>query len=164
MNLGNVKRRDAPIGRWVWLLPIAYSAHVVEEAFGGRGLAAWIVDLGGVRFSIAGLLGINLVGLAVIAAVTWASRRSPAWRWALVSGGTILFVNGISHVAASAAMRYYVPGMWTGIAFYIPLGAALLLRVRRVMSPRPFWAAVAAGFAIHAAVLWVVFGTPGLRP
>ena len=164
MNLGNVKRRDVPIGRWVWLLPIAYSAHVVEEAFGGHGLAAWMIDLGGVRFSIAGFLGINLAGLAIIAAATWASRRSPAWRWALVSGGTILFVNGISHVAASAAMRYYVPGMWTGIAFYIPLGAALLLRVRRVMSPRPFWAAAAAGFAIHAAVLWVVFGTSGLHP
>jgi len=162
MNPVSAPRRNGSIGRWVWLLPLAYSAHVVEEAFGGHGLAAWIIDLGGVRFSIAGLLGINLVGLAIVAAATWASRRWPAWRWALVSGGAILFVNGISHVAASAAMRYYVPGMWTGIAFYIPLGAALLLRVRRVMSPRLFWAAAAAGFAIHAVVLWVVLGMPGL--
>jgi hypothetical protein len=162
MKPGSAAPRNGSIGPWVWMLPIAYSAHVVEEAFGGHGLAAWIVDLGGVRFSIAGFLGINLVALAVIAAVTWASRRSTAWRWGLVSGGAILFVNGISHVAASAAMRYYVPGMWTGIAFYIPLGAALLLRVRRVMSPRLFWAAAAAGFAIHALVLWIVFGMPGL--
>ncbi|MFA4948459.1 MAG: HXXEE domain-containing protein [Candidatus Krumholzibacteriia bacterium] len=162
MNLESVTRQDAPLGRWVWLLPIAYAFHVIEEGYGGRGLVGWMIERGGVRLSMAGFLGVNLVGLTIIAAATWGSRRRPSWRWTLASAGTILLVNGITHVAASVAVRYYVSGMWTGIALYIPLGAVLLFRARRLVSSRIFWAAVAVGFVIHATVLWVVFGAPGL--
>ncbi len=161
-NGGGIAHRAAPVGRWVWLLPPAYAFHVLEEAYGGSGLIGWMIGHGGVRFSMATFLGVNLAGLAIIAAATGAAWRRPSWRWTLASAGTILLVNGVSHVAASLVVRYYVSGMWTGIALYIPLGAALLFRVRRLARPREFWAAVAAGFAIHAAVLWVVFGLPGL--
>ncbi|MCX5752370.1 MAG: HXXEE domain-containing protein [Candidatus Krumholzibacteria bacterium] len=162
MNLENVIRRDAAVGRWVWLLPLAYAIHVIEEAYGGRGLLGWMIERGGLRLSIADFLGVNFVGLAIIAVATWGARRRQSWLWTLASAGAILLVNGMSHIAASAAVRYYVSGMWTGIAIYIPLGAVLLFRVRRLVRPRVFWAAVAVGFVIHAAVLWVVFGAPGL--
>jgi hypothetical protein len=161
MNEGTFPRRAALIGRWVWLLPAAYACHVMEEAYGGSGLIGWMIERGGPRQPMAVFLGINLVGFAFTGAAAWAARRSSSWLWPLASAGTILFMNGLSHVAASIAMRYYVSGMWTGIALYIPLGAALLLRVRRLVRPRVFWAAVAAGFLIHAAVLWIaVFGSP----
>jgi hypothetical protein len=137
---------------------LAYAAHVAEEAFGGHGLAEWIIARGGLRLSVAGFIGLNVVGLAIITLATWAALRSPVWRWTLVSGGTILFVNGVCHVVASAAMRYYVPGMWTGLALYIPFGGALILYVRCIVSPRVFGLAIVAGFLIHAVVLWVVFG------
>ena len=162
MSPENVTRRDAPVGRWVWLLPLAYALHVIEEGYGGRGLVEWMMERGGLRFSMASFLGVNLVGLTILAAFAGGARRRPSWRWALASAGTILFVNGISHVAASVAARHYVPGMWTGIAIYVPLGAVVLLRARRLVRPRVFWAALAAGFVIHAAVLWIVFGAPGL--
>ena len=163
MNPENAARRDETIGRWVWLLPAAYAFHVIEEGFGGRGLVEWMIARGGLRLSMASFLGANLVGLAIIAVATWGSRTRPSWRWVLASAGTILFVNGLSHVAASVGVGYYVPGMWTGIAFYLPLGAILLARMRRLVRPKVFWAAIGAGFAIHAAVLWwFVFGAPGL--
>jgi hypothetical protein len=133
---------------------------MLEEAYGGCGLVGWMIERGSLRLSIADFLGLSLLGFAIIAAVTWAARRRASWLWALASAGTILFVNGISHVATSIAVRGYVSGLWTGIVFYIPLGAALLIRVRRFVRPRVFWAAVAAGFVIHAVVLWVVFGAP----
>jgi hypothetical protein len=162
VNLDDGARRNASIGRWIWLLPLAYAIHVIEEGYGGRGLVGWMIERGGLPLSMAMFLGINLVGLAILAIATWGSRKRPSWTWTLVSAGTILFVNGIAHVAASVAVRDYVSGMLTGIALYIPLGAVLLLRVRRLVRPRVFWAAVAVGFVIHAAVLWVVFGAPGL--
>jgi hypothetical protein len=162
MTLQNVAHQDASLGKWVWLLPLAYGFHVIEEGYGGRGLVGWMIERGGLHLSMASFLGVNLVGLAIIAVATWGARTRPPWRWALASSGTILLVNGMSHVAASAAVRYYVPGMWTGIVFYIPLGAVLLFRMRRRVRPRIFWAAVAVGFMIHAAVLWVVLGAPGL--
>jgi hypothetical protein len=161
-SIDTVAHRDEALGRWVWLLPLAYALHVIEEGYGGRGLVGWMIERGGLRLTMAMFLGINLVGLASIAIATWGSRKRPSWTWTLASAGTILFVNGIAHVAASVAVRDYVSGMLTGIALYIPLGAVLLLRVRRLVRPRVFWAAVAVGFVIHAAVLWIVFGAPGL--
>jgi hypothetical protein len=162
MNSENVMRRDAPLGRWIWLLPLVYAIHMLEEAFGGGGLVEWMIERGSLRFSIAVFLGLSFLGFAAIAAATWGARRWPLLRWTLACAGTILLVNGVTHVAASVAVRYYVPGLLTGIAFYIPLSAVLLFRVRRLVRPRVFWAAVIAGFVIHAAVLWVVFGAPGL--
>ena len=162
MNPENSTRRDAPLGRWIWLLPLAYAIHMLEEAYGGSGLVEWMTERGAIRLSVAVFLGLSFVGFAIIAVATGGARMRPSWRWALASAGTILLVNGVSHVATSVAVRYYVPGLWTGIAFYIPLGAVLLFRVRRLVRPRVFWAAVIAGFVIHAAVLWVVFGAPGL--
>lgn len=150
-----------PIGKWIWLLPLAYAAHVMEEAYGGHGLIGWMNERGGIHLSMAAFLGLNLIGVAIIAAATWGARMHRLWQWPLASAGTILFMNGLSHVVASIVTRHYVSGMWTGIVFYIPLGAALLLRVQRLVSPLVFRAAIAAGFAIHAAVLWVVvFGSP----
>jgi hypothetical protein len=154
MNRENAERFAAPVGRWVWLLPLAYALHVMEEAYGGSGLVGWMIDRGG--------LGVNLVGVSFMAIAARVARRRSGWLWPLASAGTILLVNGVSHVAASVAARYYVSGMWTGIALYMPLGAVLLIRTRRLVRPRVFWAAVAVGFVIHAAVLWVVFGAPGL--
>jgi hypothetical protein len=162
MNRENAARRDAPLGWWIWLLPLSYALHVMEEGYGGRGLVGWMIERGGLHLSMAGFLGVNLVGLAIIAVASWGARTRPSWRWTLASAGTILLVNGIAHVAASFAVRYYVSGMLTGVVLYIPMGSILLLRVRRLVRPRVFWAAVGTGFAIHAAVLWVVFGLPGL--
>jgi len=151
----------APVGRWIWLLPLAYALHVIEEAYGGSGLIGWMSARGGPRLSMAAFLGVNLAGFSLTAAAAWAARMRAAWLWLMPAAGSILFMNGLSHVAASIASRHYVSGMWTGIAIYIPLGGALLLRVQRLMDRRVFWAAVAVGFAIHAAVLWiVVFGSP----
>ncbi len=153
--------REAPIGRWIWLLPAAYAFHVMEEAYGGHGLIGWMNERGGIHLSMAAFLCLNLIGLAIVAVATWGARMHRLWQWPLASAGTILFMNGLSHVAASIATRHYVSGMWTGILFYVPLGAALLLRVQRLVSPLIFWAAVSVGFVIHAAVLWiVVFGSP----
>ena len=162
MNPGNVTCRDAPVGRWIWLLPPAYAIHMLEEAYGGSGLVGWMIERGSLRLSIASFLGLSFASVAILVAATWGARKRPAWRWTLASAGTILLVNGVTHIAASAIGRCYVPGLWTGIAFYLPLGAVLLIRMRRLMRPRIFRAAVAAGFAIHAAVLWIVFGAPGL--
>jgi hypothetical protein len=133
----------------------------MEEAYGGHGLIGWMNERGGIHLSMAAFLGVNLVGLAIIAAATWGARMHRLWQWPLASAGTILFMNGLSHVAASIASRQYVSGMWTGIAIYLPLGAVLLMRVRRLVRPGVFRAAVAFGFAIHAVTLWiVVFGSP----
>jgi len=155
--------RNQPVGPWAWLLPVAYAVHVVEEAFGGRGFTQWMAAGGGLHLSITEFIALNSVGISVLCLVAWAARESPAWRWLLVGGATILFVNGICHVAVCVATQGYVPGMWTGLVLYMPLGAVLLFVMRRLVPPRLFWLGVACGFIIHGTVIWMVLRMPGFE-
>ncbi len=164
MNPSDDRRRGASVGIWIWSLPATYAVHVAEEAFGGHGLMQWMAAGGGARLSLATFLGLNLVGAGILCLAAWAARRSSVWRWPVVSGATILFVNGLAHVAICLTIRSYVPGVWTGLFLYVPVGCALLFRLRRLMSPRLFATAIAAGLVIHGVVLWLVLRMPGFRP
>jgi Protein of unknown function with HXXEE motif len=164
MSLMGDQKRNQSIGMWAWLLPAAYASHAAEEAFGGHGLMGWMAAGGGVRLSLAAFIGLNLVGAGALCLAAWAARRWTIWRWPMVSGATIVLVNGIWHGAVCVMTRSYVPGILTGLFLYVPLGGILLLRLRRLVSPWLFVSAIAIGFMIHGVVLWLVLRMPGFQP
>ena len=155
--------RSESVGMWAWFLPAAYVCHMAEEAFGGHGIMGWMAAGGGVRLSLAAFIGSSLVGAGGMCLAAWAGRKSKVWRWLLVSGATIIFVNGIWHIAICMMTRGYIAGIWTGLILYVPVGGILLFRLRRLMSPWLFAVAIAIGIIIHEATLWIVLRTPGLR-
>jgi hypothetical protein len=163
MNLYSDQDQAEFVGMWAWFLPAAYAFHMAEEAFGGHGLMEWMAAGGGMRLSMAAFLGLSLIGGGILCLAAWAARRSKVWRWPLVSGATIIFVNGIWHIAICLMTRSYVPGIWTGLFLYVPLGGILLLRLRRLMSPRLFATAIVIGMVIHGVVLWLVLRMPGFQ-
>lgn len=164
MSQGKLERRRDSLGLWVWVLPAVYAIHVTEEAFGGSGLMGWMSAGGGVRLSLAQFAGLNLVGIVFLCLATGAARRWERWRWLLVTGATIVLANGAAHGLISAATRSYVPGLWSGLALYIPIGALFLIHLWRGVSRLLYAIAVAAGFGIHGAVIWIVLRLPGFRP
>jgi hypothetical protein len=147
-------------GMWAWLLPAAYVCHVVEEAFGGHGLMEWMAAGGGVQLSLGEFIGVNVIGASILCLVAWAARRWRSWQWPLVSGAAIFLTNGIWHILVCVTTRSYIPGVWTGLFLYMPLGGFLLYWLRRVMSLRVFVAAIVLGIVIHRITLWLVLGTP----
>lgn len=151
------------LGAWVWLVPAANLVHIVEEAFGGHGLMEWMAVGGGVDWSLARFLGINMVGLGMLCLAAWASRRWKAWRWPLVTGATIFIANGIWHAAICAMTRSYIPGVVTGLVLYVPLGCLVMYRLRQFISPRAYIVAIVIGMLIHAAVIWFVLQMPGFQ-
>ena len=163
MNPSSDRNRNESVGMWAWLLPAAYAVHVVEEAFGGRGFMEWMAAGGGVRLSLAAFLGLNLVGAGMLCLAAWAARKTKVVRWPLASGAAIVFMNGVWHAAICAITRSYIPGVVTGLIVYVPVGCILVLRLRRLMSPWIFTAAIAIGFVIHGVVLWLVLRMPGFE-
>jgi hypothetical protein len=163
MSHSNSQHRNELVGWWAWYLPAAYGFHVVEEAFGGSGLMEWMAAGGGVRLSLSEFIGLNLVGALIMCLAAWAARKSKVWRWPLASGATIVFVNGICHIAVCVMTRSYVPGVWTGLLLYLPVGGILLFRLRHIMSPRLFASAIAIGMAIHGITIWLVLRMPGFQ-
>jgi hypothetical protein len=163
MHLSSDHDRSESVGMWAWFLPAAYVCHVAEEAFGGHGLMEWMAAGGGVRLSMAVFLGLNAVGAGMMCVAAWAARRSKVWRWPLVSGAAVIFVNGIWHIAICVMTRSYIPGVWTGLFLYVPVGGILLFWLRRLMSPWLFASAIAIGIMIHGATLWLVLRMPGFQ-
>ena len=147
-------------GMWAWLLPAAYIIHVVEEAFGAGGLMDWMAAGGGVRLSLGEFIGVNVIGASILCLAAWAARRRRSWQWPLVSGAAIILTNGIWHMAVCMTMRSYVPGVWTGLLLYVPLGGLLLYWLRPVTSLRVLASAIVLGIVIHRVTLWLVLGTP----
>ena len=163
MSYSSDQDRNELVGLWVWFLPAAYVSHVAEEAFGGDGLMEWMAAGGGYRLSLAEFIGLNLAGAGILCLAAWAAGKSKVWRWPLVSGATVIFVNGICHIAVCVMTRSYVPGVWTGIFLYVPVGGALLFRLRRLMPPSLFASAITFGILIHGVTLWLVLRMPGFQ-
>ena len=151
------------MGMWAWLLPAAYLVHVTEEAFGGHGLMEWIAAGGGVNLSLAEFLGINRVGAGSLCLAAWAARKWKVWRWPLVSGATIFVTNGIWHIAICVMTRSYIPGVWTGLFLYIPLGCIVILRLRHLILQRIIIFAIVVGMVIHGVTIWLVLRMPGFQ-
>lgn len=163
MNISNGENQSESVGMWAWILPAAFLAHMAEEAFGGNGLMEWMAAGGGVRLSMAEFLGLTLAGAGMLCLAAWAARRSKVWRWPLVSGATIFVANGIWHIAICMMTRTYIPGLWTGLLLYIPVGGILFLRLRHLMPPWLFASATVIGMMIHGATLWLVLRMPGFQ-
>jgi len=56
--------------------------------------------------------------------------------------------------------RSYVPGVWTGLLLYVPVGGVLLFKLRRAMSPWVLATAIIIGVVIHRVTLWLVLQVP----
>ena len=142
--------RDAAL---LWLFPPAYLAHLAEEWWGGPGFPAWFAAIAGRPLPRPAFLAINAVAFAaLIAGVRAASRRESAG-WMAIAIGTVVSLNALLHVAGSVLTGSYSPGLITGVVLYLPLGQLLLVRALLQVESSRFSTGVAAGVAVHVAVI-----------
>lgn len=132
------QRAAALRGRWLWLFPASYAIHIAEEGLAGERFYRWIGRVTGREISPAVFAGVNLAyEAAMVAAVRRARAREDA-AWVVPALGTITAVNGIGHLAGSAATRSYSPGTVSGLGVWAPLGVFAVVRSRQLL-PRPVW-------------------------
>lgn len=138
----------------VWLLPLAYALHMLEEWFGG--FPEWIALVIGSPLPRPAFLAINAVAftLAIIASRRATARESAGWMTIAVA--TVLLVNGLAHILGTLVTRTYSPGLFTGIVLYLPLAQLTLLRAWSQAEGGSFAGGVLAGLAVHALVPLVV--------
>jgi len=149
--------RQQRIGWWLLALPASYLAHLCEEWWGGEGFASWMTRVAGAPISETRFIIVNGVAAPLFVVGTVLAITKPWWAWFAVTFGTIVVVNGLLHVLGSLGTGSYSPGVVTGSALYLPLGAIALRSGRARTSEAAFWAAVAIGVAIHGLVAIVAF-------
>lgn len=152
---------SSPTGPWVWLFPLAYGLHIVEEyAFH---FPAYVANVSGMHISNSGFLFLNAVfWLLTVAAICIVLAR-PSQVWLVITLAAVLCINAAVHVLGSIVTATYSPGTVTGVLLYVPLVVYALRRVLPHVSRGIAMRAVALGAAIHAGV-FLLAANPSLMP
>lgn len=125
---------------WLWLFPLAYFLHIIEEIKGvGHEInlsldvflilsaAAWLLMICGIvlaqRFGFPNFMGVCL--------------------------GSTFFLNGLWHIFHSLTQRGYDAGLISGIVIFIPLGLATLISLRNSMRVQRYVVGVVVGMVIQ---------------
>ena len=114
-------------GLWVWLFPLAYGLHIVEEYW--FHFPAYVANLSGRHISNPQFLLINAIfWLFMVAAVVLVLAR-PSWAWLVVTLATVLGINAALHIVSSVVTFTYSPGTVTAALLYVPLVVYALRQV-----------------------------------
>lgn len=141
-----------------WLFPLTYLIHVAEEYLAGVALATSPSKIRGANLTPAQFLTINGVGVLLMIAGMFISRRLKFRSWLIVCLGMVVLVNGLFHVAAGLRIAEYNPGLISGLSIWIPLGIITLICLKKRVRPGRYWAALAIGIIINVIVLVIALG------
>ena len=109
-----------------WLLPVSIFFHQLEEYFGDFPL--WYSNLLNAQLSNQDFLVINGVGLFIF--TVWAlSYYFSKNNLILAALGTLVFVNGWTHLLLSIFTYAYSPGTITSVVLFIPLGFIIFRKI-----------------------------------
>lgn len=132
-------------GPWLWAFPVAYVAHAVEEVAGGEGYASWVTRLRGQSLSEAALVEIHLLLAVACAAAVLVARRRRRFYWLVTGIAGVYLGNALLHLILTLGTASYSPGLWSGLAIWLPLGAMTWSRAWSRLSAADLrWGAVIA--------------------
>lgn len=138
---------------WIWLFPLTYLVHAMEEYWCGEGFYRWVGRIIGRGMTPEQFISINSFGWLLMVASILLLRKTPSVRWLTLSLATIVFVNGFAHLAFSIWTKTYSPGVVSGVLLWMPLGAATFYRAWRKVTRRSFISGVMVGAAIHGLLI-----------
>ena len=105
--------------RIVWLFPVAYALHVLEEL---PHFTNWARQYANASFTMRNYLTVHITGVIVAVAAPLLIRYFPNRAVILVFFTFVftpaLFFNIIFHASATAVFRAYSPGLLTAITIY----------------------------------------------
>jgi hypothetical protein len=142
--------RKHRLGRLPWLLPLTHLLHAAEEYFGD--FPGWFNRVAGSSLTPERFLELNaLFFLAMVIVVGLALSFRPLLGL-LVPLATVILLNAALHLGGTLITGVYSPGSITGVLVWAPLGATLLVKLRKEVSRPTFALGVGAGLVLHALV------------
>lgn len=143
-------------GSGVWLFPLSYLAHILEEWLAGERFYFWVRRITGRTMSPRAFFVINGIFLAAMTSGVVLVRTRQAV-WLVPTLGLIVGLNGLGHLLGAVATRTYSPGLVTGGLVWIPLGWVAVMSSTLWLSPSSWWLGAFLGVLITALVFGVGF-------
>ena len=146
-----------PFRKVIWLMPAAYSLHIVEEYLGG--FPEWVThDVHGRFDDIAFALN-NFMFMAILVALVYVNfrNRTFARSFALVVFASAnLFWDALFHLAMTPIVDRYSPGVVTAMLLYYPICLLIgtVVIKEKILTGRQFILALSGGLALFGFVVW----------
>ena len=137
---------------WPLLFPLTYLIHIAEEYYGGGGFPVWSARYLDFQLTPERFLALNGVGWIAMVVASLIAVWRPSARWMVVPLATAASINGCAHAVASLVTTSYSPGVISGIALWVPLGAVTLWRGYRDLQSGLFWTGIGIGVVLHGIV------------
>jgi len=133
-----------------WFLPIAYLFHLADEYF--TGFPGWFSGIFKVDLSLNDFIIINSFGFTTTVVATALYSLNKLNDSVVVVLGTLFFVNGVVHIAATIFTASYSPGTLSACLLYLPLGYLIYKKIFSLLTYRQKSLSIAAGFFIQIIV------------
>jgi hypothetical protein len=116
---------------WLWLFPLTYLLHAIEEV-GGVGA------LNGINLSLRVFLILSMAVCLLMIFSIFLAQRFGFPQFMGVCLGAIFFLNGLTHIVRSLVYVGYDAGVISGSVVFIPLGLVTLFNLRNSMRRRRY--------------------------
>ena len=127
---------------WLWLFPLAYALHAIEEV---KGVGA----LHTINLSLTQYLGLSSAALLLMVFGIVLGQKFGFPQLLEVCLASTFLVNGLSHILSSLVTVGYNAGVISGTVIFIPLGLATLISLRSSMPRLRYTAGIALGLTIQ---------------
>lgn len=131
--------------------------HLLEEIWAGQGFVSWASHHLSSTFTLGRFISINAITWPAMLVASFVAIRAKN-DWLVASMAGIVLLNGVLHLASTAATGTYSPGTISGVVLYIPLGAFGFRSVLRHSNPRALLVGLTLAVVIHVAVALSAFG------
>jgi hypothetical protein len=133
-----------------WLLPPAYLIHLFDEYF--FGFTGWFSAYLKASLSTYDFIVINVFGLTAAILIVFLFSLGKLNIFFIAALGSLFFINGLIHLAASTLTATYSPGTISGVVVYLPLGYLIFKKLFPLLPPQHRKMAVTAGVIIQIIV------------
>jgi uncharacterized membrane protein len=132
--------------RWLWLFPLVYFVHAIEEVAG-------VGAPHGINVSLTAFLILSTAAWLLMTGGIVLALRFGFPQFMAVCVGTAVFLNGLSHIINSVVYLRYDAGVISGTLIFIPLGLATLIGLRNRMRSQRYISGVLVGIVIQGVAL-----------
>jgi hypothetical protein len=136
----------------LYLFPLTYLVHLVEEWFAAAPIVLW-----GVRadppVAAASFVAAHAAGIVLMVIGVRLVRRDSRYHWIAPALATAVLLNTAGHLVGTLASGSYSAGLLTGVVLWAPLGGLTLVRAWDQASARTLYAGIAVGVAVEVIVV-----------
>ena len=149
----------------IWLAPVAYAVHILEES---QQFAVWVNTNFAQGFTTAQFVKNNLIMMSALIALSLLVTLHPR-RWTallhFLQISAVMFHNALFHMATTAYLGIYSPGLLSAMLLYLPVFYYITKRGYRegfLPNGLAIVVFVLAGIA-HAGFVYTQIFTPNFR-